>query len=66
MGRVYGSQYVAHSMCITVWENKNAYRVLVGKPEGKKPLGRTGCKRKDNITKELKEIRNCSHWVHMA
>jgi len=39
---------------------------LVGKPEGKKPLGRTGCKWKDNITKDLKDIRHCSHWVHKA
>jgi hypothetical protein len=29
---------------------------LVGKPEGKRPLGRTGHKWKDNITVDLKEI----------
>jgi hypothetical protein len=23
-----------------MWETRNAYRILVGKPEGKKPLGR--------------------------
>jgi hypothetical protein len=23
-----------------MWENRNAYRVLVGKPEGRRPLGR--------------------------
>jgi hypothetical protein len=23
-----------------MWENRNAYRLLVGKPEGKRPLGR--------------------------
>jgi hypothetical protein len=22
-----------------MWENRNAYRILVGKPEGKRPLG---------------------------
>jgi hypothetical protein len=25
-------------------ENKNAYRILVGKPEGKRSLGRTRCR----------------------
>jgi hypothetical protein len=25
-------------------EKRNAYRLLVGKPEGKKPLGRPGCR----------------------
>jgi hypothetical protein len=25
-----------------MWEKRNAYRVLVGKPEGKRPLGRVG------------------------
>jgi hypothetical protein len=32
---------------------------LVGQPEVKKPLGRTTCKRKDNIIMDLKEIWNC-------
>jgi hypothetical protein len=26
--------------CSTNGENRNAYRILVGKPEGKRPLGR--------------------------
>jgi hypothetical protein len=30
-----------------------AYRVLVGKSEGKKPLGRPRCRREDNIKTNL-------------
>jgi hypothetical protein len=30
-------------------ENRNAYRILAGKPEGKKPLGRAGRKWVENI-----------------
>jgi hypothetical protein len=30
-------------------EKRNAYRILVGKPEGKRPLGRPRCRRVDNI-----------------
>jgi hypothetical protein len=33
-----------------------AYRELVGKPEGKRPLGRTGCRWVDNIKMDLREI----------
>jgi hypothetical protein len=31
-------------------ENKNACRILVGKPEGKRPLERPRCRWVDNIT----------------
>jgi hypothetical protein len=37
-------------------ERSVAYRVLVGKPEGKKPLGRPGCRWQGNIKMELKEV----------
>jgi hypothetical protein len=30
------------SACSTHGEKRNAYRALVGKPEGKRPLGRLG------------------------
>jgi hypothetical protein len=35
----------------------NAYRILVGKPEGKRPLGRTKRRWVDNIKMDLREIR---------
>jgi hypothetical protein len=34
----------------------NAYRILVGKPEGKRPLGRPRCRWVDNIKINLREI----------
>jgi hypothetical protein len=37
-------------------DNWNAYRILVGKPEGKRPLGRTRRRWMDNIRIDLKEI----------
>jgi hypothetical protein len=30
--------------CSTYGKRRDAYKVLVGKPEGKKPLGRPSCK----------------------
>jgi hypothetical protein len=38
-------------------EVKNAYRILVGKPEGKRPLGRPRHRWVDNIKMNLGEIR---------
>jgi hypothetical protein len=37
-------------------EKRNAYRILVGKPEGKRPLGRPRCRLVDNIKIDLRGI----------
>jgi hypothetical protein len=37
-------------------EKGNAYRLMVGKPEGKRPLGRPRCRWVDNIRMDLEEI----------
>jgi hypothetical protein len=37
-------------------EKRNVYRLLVGKPEGKRPLGRPSCRWIDNIKMDLLEI----------
>jgi hypothetical protein len=42
--------------CSINGEKMNAYRRLVGKPEGKRLLGRPGCTWVDNIKMDLREI----------
>jgi hypothetical protein len=37
-------------------ENRNAYRILVKKPEGKRPLGRRRHRRVENIKRDLRVI----------
>jgi hypothetical protein len=37
-------------------ERRGAYRVLLGKREGKKPLGRPRCKWEDNIKMDVQEV----------
>jgi hypothetical protein len=37
-------------------EKRSAYRILVGKPEGNRPLGRPWCRWVDNIKIDLIEI----------
>jgi hypothetical protein len=38
-------------------QKRNAHRILVGKPEGKRPLRRFRCRWVDNIKMDLIEIR---------
>jgi hypothetical protein len=39
-----------------MWEKRNAYRILVGKPEGKRPLGRPRRRWVGNIKMDLRDI----------
>jgi hypothetical protein len=48
-------------------EKRNVYRLLVGKPEGKRPLGRPRRRRIDNIKMDLLEIGlSVVDWVGLA
>jgi len=45
-----------HVVCMK--GTREAFKVLVGKPEGKKPLGRPMYRWEDNIKTDLKEIKH--------
>jgi hypothetical protein len=48
-------------------EGRDVYRVLVGKPEGKRPLGRPRGRWEDNINLELREIGiDRTNWIRLA
>jgi hypothetical protein len=48
-------------------EKRNAYRILVGKPEGKRPLGRPRRMWVDNIKMDLGEIGwGGMDWIDLA
>jgi hypothetical protein len=50
-----------------VGETRDAYRILVGKPEGKRPLGRPTCKWVDNIKMDLRESGwGDIDWIDLA
>jgi hypothetical protein len=43
------------------------YRILMGKPEGKRPLGRPRCRWVDNIKMDLREIGcDVMYWIDLA
>ena len=48
-------------------EGRGVHRVLVGKPEGKGPLGRPRRRWEDNIKTDLQEVGgSCGDWVELA
>ena len=48
-------------------QGRGVYRVLVGKPEGKRPLGRPRSRWEDNIKMDLQEV-GCGgmDWIELA
>jgi len=60
--RMRWAGHVAH-----MGEGRGVYRVLVGKPEGKRPLGRPRCRWEDNIKLDLQEVGGgCGDWMELA
>jgi hypothetical protein len=48
-------------------EGKGAYRVLVGRPEGKRPVGRPRRRWEENIKVDLGEIWiEVANWIRLA
>ncbi|KAJ4435473.1 hypothetical protein ANN_18089 [Periplaneta americana] len=48
-------------------ESRNAYRVLVGRPEGKRPLGRPRRRWEDNMKMDLREVGyDDRDWINLA
>jgi hypothetical protein len=48
-------------------QGRGVYRVLVGKPEGKRPLGRPRRRWEDNIKMDLQEVGGaCGDWMQLA
>jgi hypothetical protein len=50
-----------------MWEERGVHKVLVGKPEGKRPLGRPRCRWEDNIKMDLQEVGGGREdWMELA
>ena len=48
-------------------EGRSAFKMLTGKPTGKRPLGRPRRRREDNIRMDVEEIGiNAGNWVDSA
>ena len=52
---------------VRVVEGRSTFKILTGKPTGKRPLGRPRRRWKDNIRMDLEEISiNAGNWVDSA
>jgi hypothetical protein len=50
-----------------VEEMKNFYKILVGIPEGKRPVRRSKHRREDNIRVDIRKIDwECVNWIRPA
>jgi len=47
-------------------EGRSVHRVLVGKPERKRPLGRPRRRWEDNIKIDLREVGRGGDWMELA
>ena len=48
-------------------EGRGMHKVLVGKPEGKRPMGRPRCRWEDTIKMDLQEVgKGCGDWMELA
>jgi hypothetical protein len=58
-------RWAGHVACMGEW--RGVFRVLVGKPEGKRPLGRPRRRWEDNIKMDLQEVE-CGgmDWIELA
>ena len=53
--------------CGTFWERQDSYKIMVGKPEGKRSLGRLKCRQEDNIKTDFQEVGWKSvDWIDVA
>jgi hypothetical protein len=53
--------------CSTNGEKRNAYRLFLGKPDGRRPLGRPRCWWVDNIRMDLGEVGwSDVDWIGLA
>jgi hypothetical protein len=47
-------------------DSRGAYRVLVGEPEGRTPLGRPRGRWGDNIKMDVQEVGMGMDWINLA
>ena len=58
-------RWAMHVACME--EGRGVHKVLMGKPEGKRPLGRPRRRWEDNIKMDLEEVgRGCGDWMELV
>ena len=58
--------FICMFVIVRMVEGRGVHRFLVGKPEGKRPLGRPRRTWEDNIKLELREVEEGGDWRELA
>jgi len=62
---IFNPRQIGH--VVRMGERRGVYRVLLGKPEGKTPIGRPRHRWEDNIKMDLQEVVfECVYWIQLA
>jgi hypothetical protein len=71
-----GKRYFSKTVLLSMWwaghvdrmgEGKGVHRVLVGKPEGKRPVGRPRRRWEDKFKMDFQEVEwGCGDWMELA
>jgi hypothetical protein len=57
-------RWAAHVACMR--EKRGAYRILVGRPQGRRPLARPRCRWEDIIKMDLQEVGRGMDWIELV
>jgi len=57
-------RWAVHVVCVR--ETRSAYKILVTKLEGKRPLGESRCRLENNIRMNLREIDEDVNWMNLG
>ena len=63
--KLYRSRYITRHVA-RMTDGRGVHRVLVGKPEGKRPLGIPRRRWEDNIKMDLQEVGGGGDWIELA
>jgi hypothetical protein len=68
--RVYAGNQIENNEMGRLWstygEKRDAYRILVGRSEGRRPLGRPRRRWEDNIKTYLQDVRWGMDWIELG
>jgi len=67
LAKYYYGGHIKGGHVALIGKMRNAYNILVGRPEGERPLGRPRRRWEDNIRMDLREIVwEGVYWIHLV
>ena len=64
--QIYSGDQIMKNEMGSVGDKRGAYRVLVWRPDGKRPFGRYKTRWEENIKMDLQEVEWCCVWLRIG